>query len=73
VLSLKVCLEYVQLKGTEHLIELCGLMSLLWMEFGFAGLFQTIRKEHRHESLLLLMVTLSPPVTLYLLMLVLTD
>ena len=66
-LSLIVVNEYRKTGEREHLMVLCFLLSLLWMEFGVAGLFDALRKGRRQRLLPLLLVTLLPPLLLCLL------
>ncbi|MES9899295.1 MAG: hypothetical protein ABW148_09750 [Sedimenticola sp.] len=65
-LSLVVSLEYLRAGRSDHLYDLIVMMSLLWMQFGFAGLFHTLRRERGRNAALLILVTLLPPAMLFL-------
>jgi len=64
-ISLVVMLEYLRTQEPGYLFELGGLLSLLWAEFGFAGIFHTIRKERGRKVASLLLVTILPPMALF--------
>ena len=59
--SLAVVTEYVQTSEPKYLVEILGLLSVLWFEFGFAGLFHSIRRNKGRNLALLLGVTVVPP------------
>ncbi|MCP3868659.1 MAG: hypothetical protein GY703_11300 [Gammaproteobacteria bacterium] len=64
-LSLTLVAEYlVESNHPGHLLEFCLLLSLLWMEFGFAGIFQALRHDNGRKIPSLLILTTLPPVTL---------
>ena len=47
VISYVVTGEYLAQTGGEYLRELCMLLSLVWWQFAFAGVFQALRHgEH---------------------------
>ncbi len=71
VLSVTIILEYLRLNDPHHLFEICGLLSLFWVQFGFAGLFHTLRKERGRRAIPFLLITLLPPLSLFCLNLVL--
>ncbi len=60
-LSLVIIREYLRGGETEYLNQLWFLLSLLWIEFGAAALFNSLIHRRRHQLLPLLMVTLVPP------------
>lgn len=64
MLALVVSQEYLRVSEAEHLLEISGLLGLLWMQFGFAGLFHTLRKERGRRAILFLLITLVPPLLL---------
>ena len=66
VLSIIISLEHLRAPPPHYLLELGGLMSLLWMQFGFAGLFQAMKKGRKRYRLLFVMITILPPVILLL-------
>ncbi len=66
-LSLVVSREYLRTAEPRYLLELSGLLSLLWVQFGFAGMFHTLRKEKGRKVLALFLVTLVPPLMLFFL------
>ena len=66
-LSLAVSWEYLRAPEPRHLLELGGILSLLWVQFGFAGLFHTLRKEKGTKVLALSLVPLVPPLILFFL------
>ncbi len=65
--SLTVLLEYqkTQPPGQGHLRELWFLLSLLWLEFGFAGIYQAVRKKRGYKILALVLTTILPPLLLH--------
>ncbi|MCB1867274.1 MAG: hypothetical protein KDI43_01765 [Gammaproteobacteria bacterium] len=65
MLSLVVSLEHLRSAQPDYLFELGGLMSLIWFQFGFAGLFNTLKNEQGRRALLFLFVTFIPPLILY--------
>jgi len=65
-LSLLVSLEVFRSLGTDHLFEFSGLLSLLWLQFGFAGLFHTLRNGLGRNLVPLALITLLPPLLLFL-------
>ena len=50
-----------------HWVELWFLFSLLWFQFGFAGLFSDLIKRRYGRIRERILVALAPPVLLYLL------
>jgi len=65
-LSLIVVLEHLKTESPDHLFEFCLLLSLLWMEFGFAGIFHNLIKEQGRRIAPLLLTTVLPPLLLFL-------
>ena len=61
LLSLTVSLEHLRSAQPNHLFELSGLMTILWLEFCFAGMFHALRKSQEHRVVLLLVVSALPP------------
>jgi hypothetical protein len=66
VLSLIVSLEHLRTPPPHYLVEFSGLMSLLWMQFGFAGLFHSLRKERGRQIVPFLVIIFLPPAILFL-------
>ena len=71
MLSLVVSLEHLRSAQPHYLFELSGLMTILWLEFCFAGLFYTLRKEKGRKAIPLLIIALLPPLALFCINLVL--
>ncbi len=69
ICGLVVLDAHVEQVGTEHLKELWFLMSLLWIQFGFAAVFHSLLKQRGRRFLALLLITLLPPLLLYLIIL----
>ena len=72
-LSLIILLEYREQPDPRYLNELWFLVSLLWLEFGFAGLFHCLRHGLRARLGRMLLVSLLPPLVLHLLIFLLAD
>ena len=66
VLSIIVSLEHLRTPPPHYLLEFSGLMSLLWMQFGFAGLFQAVKRGRVGYKLPFILITVLPPAILYL-------
>jgi len=64
--SLLILDAYLEQVGNGYLKDLCFLMSMLWMQFGFAALFHTLLKQRGRHLLALILVTILPPLLLYL-------
>jgi len=64
--SLIILDAYLEQMGNGSLKDLCFLMSMLWMQFGFAALFHTLLKQRGRHLLALILVTILPPILLYL-------
>jgi len=66
--SLTVLSEYqkIQVPGQGHLRELWFLLSLLWLQFGFAGIYQAVRRRRGFKILALFLITILPPLLLHL-------
>lgn len=62
--SLVVMTEYLGKQDPRYLTEIWFLLSLLWMEFGLAGLFYVSRKRKWRNIALMILVTLLPPLAL---------
>lgn len=65
MVSLVVSLVHLRSAQPYYLFELSGLMCLLWLQFGFAGMFHTLRKEKGRNALRLLVISLLPPIILF--------
>jgi hypothetical protein len=61
-----VVLELLKTGSSDNLFEFCLLLSLLWVEFGFAGMFHTLLKERGRRIVPLLLITTLPPLLLFL-------
>ena len=72
-LSLVVLLQYREQPDPRYLHELWFLVSLLWLEFGFAGIFHCLRHGLRRRIGKMVLVSLLPPLVLHLLVFVLAD
>ncbi len=64
MLSVTITLEYLRLNEPRHLFEICGFLSLFWMQFGFAGLFHTLRKERGRRVIPFLLIAPLPRLSL---------
>ncbi len=64
--SLTILDAYLEQVGNGYLKDLCFLMSLFWIQFGFAALFHTLLKQRGRHLLALILVTTLPPLLLYL-------
>jgi hypothetical protein len=65
LVSVVVLLDYLRLPDPSYLYELWLLLSVLWLEFPFAGLFSSLR-QGRHERVpALVLVALAPPMLLH--------
>jgi len=73
VLSLTILLEYRRQPNPQYLQEIWFLMSLLWLEFGFAGIFHCLRHGLRRRLGKMLLVSFLPPLILHFLVFVLTN
>ena len=71
-LSLAILLDYGGQGEAEHLAQLWFVLSLLWWQFCFAGIFSALRHNERRRVPGLLLVSLMPPALLYLLVRLLT-
>ena len=67
VLSLLLLSEYKRVSGGQHVIEIWFLLSLLWAEFGFAGVYHCLRRRRGRGLGALVLVLLIPPLLLFLL------
>ena len=65
MVSLVVSLVHLRSAQPDYLFELGGLMCLLWLQFGFAGMFHTLRKEKGRNAMRLLAISLLPPSVLF--------
>lgn len=63
--SLIILDAYLEQVGNGYLKDLCFLISLFWMQFGFAALFNTLLKQQGRHLLALILVTILPPLLLY--------
>ena len=66
-LSLVIVAEYLKLGTTEHLDQFWLLLSLLWLMFGFAAIFNALMRTRIRDLLPLILVSIVPPLILYLL------
>jgi hypothetical protein len=64
--SLTMVLELLKTGSFDHLFEFCLVLSLLWVEFGFAGMFHTLLKEQGRRIVPLLLITTLPPLLLFI-------
>ena len=71
-ISLVIIIEYLNMGESKYLNQLWFLLSLLWLEFGFAGLFSSVVKRKGEHLAVLVMLTLIPPSALYLLMFIIS-
>jgi hypothetical protein len=65
MVSLVVSLAHLRTAHPDNLFELSGLMCLLWLQFGFAGIFHTLRNEKGRNAFRLLAISLLPPLILF--------
>lgn len=65
VLSLVVSVEHIRSGQPSFLYELGGLMSIVWLQFAFAGLFNTLRREQGRRVVAFLLIGIIPPSLLY--------
>lgn len=63
--SLVVMLEYLAGDDAKYVDELWLVLSLLWWQFGFAGIFTALRHYRYRDVPLLVLVTLLPSLVLY--------
>ena len=63
-LSLTILVAYIEEGDFRYLNELWFLLSLLWMQFGFAATFHAIRRKRRRNLTNLLLVMFLPPLIL---------
>jgi hypothetical protein len=67
LICLVILLHYRRLPEPVYLHELWLLLSLLWLEFPFAGLFSCLR-QHRYRRISgLVLAALAPPALLHFL------
>jgi hypothetical protein len=59
-------LELLKTGSSDNLFEFCLVLSLLWVEFGFAGMFHTLLKEQGRRIVPLLLITTLPPLLLFI-------
>ena len=71
-ISLVIIIEYLRMGESKYLNQFWFLLSLLWLEFGFAGLFYLLVKRRGQQLTVFIMVTLIPPLVLYLLILIIS-
>jgi len=65
ILSVLISLEHLQSDQPDYLFELGGLMSIFWLQFGFAGMFHTLRKERGRRARAFILISFVPPLMLY--------
>ena len=66
-LSAMVVLEYVDQDEPEYLTQIWFILSLLWWQFCFAGIFSAVRRHQRRRLPGLLLLSLLPPLLLHFL------
>ena len=71
ILSLTILLAYKRQPDPRYLHEIWFLVTLLWLEFGFAGIFHCLRHGPRARLGKMLLVSLLPPLILHFLVFVL--
>ncbi len=71
-IALVVIIEYLRMGESQHLNQFWFLLSLLWLEFGFAGLFYLLVKRKGEQLAVFVMVILTPPLVLYLLIMIIS-
>ncbi len=64
--SLIILDAYLEQVGNGYLKDLCFFMSMLWVQFGFAAMFHTLLKQRGQHLFALILVTITPPLLLYL-------
>ncbi len=64
-ISLIVLDEYLESGATGQLNQIWFLMYLLWLQFGFAGVFQSVRNRGAKGLPSLLLVIILPPLLLH--------
>ncbi len=67
LLSLIISLEVLHTLGSEHLFVFSGLLSLLWLQFGLGSFFHSLLKGRSRELIALALITIFPPLLLFLL------
>lgn len=65
MLSLVVSVEHIRSGQPSFLHELGGLLSIVWLQFGFAGLFNTLRREQGRRAIGFVLIAIIPPLLLY--------
>lgn len=63
--SLVIMLEYLAGGDADHVEELWLVLSLLWWQFGFAGIFNALRRARQRDVPFLVLVTLVPSLLVY--------
>ena len=73
-ISLVALQEYQRIRAPDqdHARELWLLLSLLWSQFGFAGIYQAVRGGRGYKIFAFFLVTILPPLLLYFIAFVLT-
>jgi hypothetical protein len=66
-LGLTVMRAHLDSPRPGHTLTLCALLALVWAQFGFAGVFHNLTRRHGTDCLPLLLVTITPPLLLFLL------
>ncbi len=74
-ISFVTLLEYqrIRVPGQDYLTELWLLLSLLWLQFGFAGIFQAVRGRRGFKILAFFLISILPPLLLYVLVFTLSS
>lgn len=65
MVSVVLSVAHLRTAHPDNRFELSGLMCLLWLQFGFAGLFHTLRNEKGRNAFRLLAISLVPPLILF--------
>ena len=52
--------------GPGYQRELWFLLSLLWLQFGFAGIFQAVKRGRAYQIIAFVLLAILPPLLLYL-------
>ena len=66
LVALVILLDYGRLPDASYRYELWLLLSVLWLEFPFAGLFSCLRRGRYRRVPGLVLVALAPPMILHL-------
>jgi hypothetical protein len=67
ILSYILLAEYKRIGESIYLTDLFFLLSILWVQFGFAGIFNAIYTRRYGRVKAFVAITLVPPLTVYFL------